>query len=57
VPESQDGATRTSQRLYRVDQAALTICGSVDGVRPTKFDAPAGSDAYLLHFRRVKPKN
>jgi uncharacterized protein (TIGR03067 family) len=44
--------------IYKVTGDRLTFCSVYPGkARPTEFAAPAGSDAYLKHFRRVQAKD
>jgi hypothetical protein len=44
--------------ICRIEGDRLTICSAFPGTaRPTAFAGPPGSDVYLFHLRRVKPKN
>jgi len=44
--------------IYCLDRDSLTICsGGPDGVRPTAFEAGAGSKNHLIRLRRVKTKD
>ncbi len=40
--------------IYKIEKDELTICMTMGGERPTKFESPAGSQIMLMTFKRAK---
>jgi len=53
---SLDDRNRTLRGVYKVEGAILTICyhDDIDGKRPTKFDAPAGTKFVIVNCKRAE---
>ncbi len=54
----QDGpnAGRTIKAIYQLLDDQLTVCYELgDGARPTSFESPAGTQVFLVVYRRASP--
>lgn len=45
-------AGRVIPSIFKLTDAALTVCYGLDGIRPGAFATSAGGRLYLVHYRR-----
>jgi uncharacterized protein (TIGR03067 family) len=57
TPPAAGGKLGPWAGIYKIAGDTLTLCLSIDGKRPSKFESTAGSATMLMTFKRARKKD